>query len=209
MASPFKKPLSASSNFHPTAPSPYDSLRKTAVETAVAMGYDFDSLTEIPVDWSSDLDPNNHVSNPIYAKYASTGNMRLLESFSNVMGDKFVGMLKGKGIGPVLKGYQYDLRRMTAYPDSVLVGNRLSRVQPDRYFTTTTIWSLRQQDVVAECAGWIVFVDFKTGKPADLTKAGEPYNQLHAFIVEKAEKANAVKTQWDKEHNPKRSGSNL
>ena len=83
------------------------------------MGYDFDSLTEIPDDWSADQNPNIHVSNPIYARYASAGNMRLFESFASVVGDRFAGMLKGKGIGPVLKGYQYQLKKMTSYPDSL------------------------------------------------------------------------------------------
>jgi len=122
MAAKFLSPLEASSYFHPCAPSPYDALRQQAVEKALETGYDYDSLTEIPVDWSSDQDPNNHVSNPVYARYASTGNMRLFESFSATMGDKYADMLKGKGIGPVLKGYTYDLKRPAAYPDAVSYG---------------------------------------------------------------------------------------
>jgi hypothetical protein len=82
-------------------------------------------------------------------------------------------------------------------------------VQSDRYFTTTTIWSLRQQDVVAECAGWIVFVDFATGKPADLVASGDLYSKLHALIVEKAEKAEIAKSHWEKDHPRKRPASNL
>ncbi|KAF2811146.1 uncharacterized protein BDZ99DRAFT_415588 [Mytilinidion resinicola] len=210
MANPkFASPLEASSNYHPCAPSPYHALRTAAVDTAVSMGYDYDSLAEIPVDWSADQDPNNHVSNPIYAKYASTANMRLFESFATVMGDKYADMLRGKAIGPVLKGYTYNLKRPAAYPDSVLVGNRLSDVRPDRYFTTTTIWSLRQQAVVAECAGWVVFIDFATGRPADLLKAGEPYVSLHAQIKDKVEKANALHAEWEKKHPPKRPSSQL
>ena len=50
MASPFNKSLSASSNLHLTAPSPYNALRESAVGTDVAKGYDFDSLIEISVD---------------------------------------------------------------------------------------------------------------------------------------------------------------
>ena len=85
------------------------------------MGYEYDSLTEIAVDWSSDQDPNNHVSNQTYPRYASTGNVRLFESFAGVMGDKFADMLSGKGIGPMLKGYTMDLKKPTAYPDAVRV----------------------------------------------------------------------------------------
>ena len=90
----------------------------------------------------------------------------------------------------------------------VLVGNRVTQIQPDRYFTTTTIWSLRQQALVAECAGWVVIADFATGKPADLTKTGGPYNRLHAFIADKAEKAACEMAQRDKERT-KRDSSKL
>lgn len=140
MGDQFASPLEASSYFHPCAPSPYDTLRRKVVDKAVQMGYDYDSLTEIPVDWSSDQDPNNHVSNPVYAKYTSTGNMRLFESFSVVMGDKYGDMFKGKGIGPVLKGYQCDLKRPAAYPDavsgflSILCLYYLSLIRVSNYF---------------------------------------------------------------------------
>lgn len=112
-------PLEGSSYFHPTAKTAYGPLREKIVEKAVLMGYDYDSLTEIGIDWSLDQDPNNHVTNPAYPRYASTGNMRLVESFGKVMGDKYAAMFKGKGIGPVLKGYAMDLKRPTAYPDAV------------------------------------------------------------------------------------------
>ncbi len=100
-AAQFANPLEASSYFHPTANSAYALLREKRVEAAIQMGYDYDSLTEIGIDWSSDQDPNNHVTNPAYPRYASAGNMRLFESFAGVMGDKYSAMLKGRGIGPV------------------------------------------------------------------------------------------------------------
>lgn len=119
MAPKFASPLEESSYFHPCAPSPYDALPKKAVEVAVEMGYDYESLTEIPVDWSGDRDPNNHVSNPVYARYASAGNMGLFESFSATMGANYAAMFKDRGIGPGLEGYAYDLKRPAAYPDAV------------------------------------------------------------------------------------------
>lgn len=121
----FASALEASSYFHPTAHSVYASLREKRVETAILMGYDYDSLTEIGIDWSLDQDPHNHVTNSAYPRYASAGNMRLFESFGSVMGDKYADMLKGRGIGPVLKGYTMDLKRPAAYPDAVCVGRQL------------------------------------------------------------------------------------
>ncbi|KAF7509083.1 hypothetical protein GJ744_008310 [Endocarpon pusillum] len=78
----FKTQLESSSYLHPTANSAYAPLREKIVETAALMGYDFDTLPEIALDWSSDQDPNNHVTNPAYARFASTGNIRLCESFA-------------------------------------------------------------------------------------------------------------------------------
>lgn len=85
----------------------------------------------------------------------------------------------------------------------LIVGNRLSELQPDRYFTTTTIWSLRQQAVVAECKGYVVFMDFSTGRPANLLEVGEPYVALHAQIKVKVEKSNELFSEWEKNNPPK------
>lgn len=45
--------------------------------------------------------------------------MRLFESFARVLGKEAANMLKGRGIGPVLKGYNLDLNRAAMYPDAV------------------------------------------------------------------------------------------
>lgn len=115
----FTNPLEASSYSHPIAGSAYTLLREEIVKTATLMGYDYDSLTEIGIDWSLDQDSNNHVTNSAYPRYVSAGNLRLFESFAGVMGDKYADMLKGRGIGPVLKGYTMDLKRPASYPDAV------------------------------------------------------------------------------------------
>lgn len=89
-------------------------------------------------------------------------------------------------------------------PPQLIVGNRLSEVHPDRYFTTTTIWSLRQQAIVAECKGYIVFQKFETGKPASLIEAGGPYLALYSQIKDKVERSNKLFAKWQKENPPKR-----
>lgn len=115
----FANPLEASSYSHPIASQAYAPLREKIIKTATLMGYDYDSLTEIGVDWSLDQDSNNHVSNLAYPRYFSAGNMRLFESFAGVVGDKYADMLTGKGIGPIVKGYTMDLKRPAFYPDAV------------------------------------------------------------------------------------------
>ena len=69
---------------------------------------------------------------------------------------------------------------------------------PDRYFTTTTIWSLKQQAVVAEAKGYVVFLNFSTGRPANLLESGELYKKLHAQIKGKVDKSNDLFAKWEK-----------
>ncbi|MCJ1347286.1 hypothetical protein MMC31_005508 [Peltigera leucophlebia] len=101
-----------------------------------------------------------------------------------------------------------DFKRPAFYPDALIVGNRLSEVHPDRYFTTTTIWSLKQQAIVAECKGYIVFQKFDTGKPASLIEAGGPYLALYSQIKDKVERSNKLFAKWQKE-TPQEEGTTV
>lgn len=85
------------------------------------------------------------------------------------------------------------------------MGNRLSEAHPDRYFNTTTIWSIRQQAIVAEFKGYIVFQQFETGKPANLIEAGEPYRALFAQIKAKVERSNQLFAEWEERNPPKKT----
>ncbi|KAF2180758.1 hypothetical protein K469DRAFT_672177 [Zopfia rhizophila CBS 207.26] len=202
----FSSPLEASSYYHPTSPSStYTSLRESAVQTAVNMGYDHSSLTECPVDWSADQDANQHVTNAAYARFISIANLRLFETFADALGnEKMRGMFAGKGVGPVTKGYDYQILRQAAYPDSMLVGTRIKDVKPDRYMYNTAVWSLQQQAMVAQCTGWVVFIDYSTQRPVNLLEKGEPYPSLHTFIKQKVEGGNAKSAEWEKTNPPKR-----
>lgn len=80
------------------------------------------------------------------------------------------------------------------------MANRITKVLPDRYFGITTIWSLRQQAIVAENTGYMTFFNYDTGKPANLIEAGGVYKDLHDALVARMEKENKIAEQWEKDH---------
>jgi hypothetical protein len=69
----------------------------------------------------------------------------------------------------------------------LVIANRLTEVRADRYHGVTTIWSLKQQAVVAECSGWIVWFDFNTGKAANLLEMGGVWKTLYDGLVRQVE----------------------
>lgn len=57
---------------------------------------------------------------------------------------------------------------------------------------------------MAECKGYMVFLQFETGRPANLIEAGGPYLALYSSIKAKVERSNELYAKWEKENPPKK-----
>ncbi|MCJ1356674.1 MAG: hypothetical protein MMC33_006669 [Icmadophila ericetorum] len=195
----FKTPLEASSCNSPSGGEAYAPLRKRIIENAIAMGYNAESMVECGVRWEDDQDPFGHVAGPAYPRYVGICNLRVIESFAEWLKDKYDDMVNARGIGILAKAYTVDVKRPVTYPDSLIVANRLTDILPDRYHGITSIWSLRQQALVAEIRGWMVFVDVKVNKPANLVKAGGVYLDLHSALTRRVIESRKLASKWESE----------
>ncbi|KAJ7769115.1 hypothetical protein DFH07DRAFT_866765 [Mycena maculata] len=191
--SSFTDPAVASSyfKFHPSGGEEYSPLRKAVVAEATAMGYDVPSMTEHGVAWADDQDPFGHVAGGTYGCLLFKANFRVFESFAKILGDKYDDLYRARGVGVV-------------YPDCLLIAARISEVHPDRYFCVTSVWSYRQQAIVAESSGYVVFFDYRKGQVANLTEYGGVYADLHRDLTERARRSTALHTQWSLDH-PKKA----
>lgn len=54
---------------------------------------------------------------------------------------------------------------------------------------------------MAELKGYVVFINFDTGRLVNLVEAGEPYVALHALIKAKVAKSNDLFAEWEKNKN--------
>ncbi|KAJ7133483.1 hypothetical protein C8R44DRAFT_838888 [Mycena epipterygia] len=196
----FMDPLVASSYFHPSGSEEYSALRKAVVAKATGMGYDVPTMTEHGVAWADDQDPFGHVGGATYARLIFKGNFRVFESFAKTLGDKYDELYRAKGVGVIIKSYNMDLKRQVVYPDCLLTAARISEVHQDRYFCTTSIWSYRQQAIVAESSGYVVFFDYRKGQVVNLMEYGGVYADLHKELLERAKRSNELSAQWVSDH---------
>jgi acyl-CoA thioester hydrolase len=123
---------------------------------------DYPIIVEVPVAWG-DMDAFAHVNNIMYFRYFETARIAYLERI------RFRGET---GIGPILAATQCRFRRPLAYPDTVLVGVRVSEVGEDRFTHEYRLVSRALNEVAAEGSGIVVSYDYKQKRscaiPADV-----------------------------------------
>ncbi|MBB1382324.1 acyl-CoA thioesterase [Shewanella sp. SR41-2] len=118
--------------------------------------------TDIQVAWG-EMDALQHVNNSVYFKYFETARLDFFNQI-NLLDD-----LKTTGVGPVLSETNSRFKRPVTFPDSIVVGVKISDINEDRFVMHYTVFSKAQQAVTT--IGWakVVMFNFKTGKKAKLT----------------------------------------
>jgi hypothetical protein len=67
---------------------------------------------------------------------------------------------------------------------------------------------LRQQAIVAETSGYVVFFDHSKGKMANLLEAGGVYTDLYHALVERKEREEKIALKWAADH-PKKQKAKI
>ncbi|MGP1722141.1 acyl-CoA thioesterase [Shewanella frigidimarina] len=118
--------------------------------------------TDIQVAWG-EMDALQHVNNSVYFKYFETARLDFFNQI-NLLDD-----LKTTSVGPVLSETNARFKRPVTFPDSIVVGVKISDINEDRFVMHYTVFSKAQQAVTT--IGWakVVMFNFKTGKKAKLT----------------------------------------
>jgi hypothetical protein len=62
------------------------------------------------------------------------------------------------------------------------------------------MWSLKQQAIVAQTRGYVVFFDYTKGRPANLIETGGVYMDLYTALAKKAKTSNELAAKWEKEN---------
>ncbi|MEL6674799.1 MAG: thioesterase family protein [Bacteroidota bacterium] len=125
---------------------------------------DFRFTTEFPVHWG-DMDAARHVNNLIYLRWAESGRIRYFEKM------KLDTTFSPADIGPIL-GWQ-DCKYMfpMTYPDTAVVGVRVTEIEEDRFIMESGIFSKRHHRIAALSKQIIVPYDYGTLRKAPLPAA--------------------------------------
>ncbi|KAI1359937.1 hypothetical protein F5Y08DRAFT_349184 [Xylaria arbuscula] len=192
---------------HPNS-DPYSALRSRALATLEAMGYDPKTMVEHGVVWAEDQDPYGHVMHSQYMHWAGSCLYRIMEGYDEWLSKQECDdIIQGKNVIIVVKKYELDIRRQVKYPDSIIAAYHQGFIEPTRNNGTVSLYSLKQQAIVANVKGSTSYVDVKTGRPVDIRTLGCGWPMLYEAYVKKSEHAKESKRKWDCEHPPSKPNS--
>ena len=116
----------------------------------------FPVVIDVPVRWS-DMDAFQHVNNVTYFNYFEIARIAYFEKLD------IKEYLDAKGLGPILGSASCQYKFPLTYPDTLKIGARISRMEPDRFHQEYLIYSPRHQRVAALGTGVIVNFDYDQG----------------------------------------------
>jgi acyl-CoA thioester hydrolase len=124
---------------------------------------DFPAVVRLPVQWG-DQDSFGHVNNAVYFRWFETARIAYLERIG--LGEKHVGQsMSGDDIGPILAAIGCNYRRQVKYPDTVLVGARITRIGTSSLTMTHALWSETHQAIAADGESTVVVFSYGTNRP--------------------------------------------
>jgi acyl-CoA thioester hydrolase len=128
----------------------------------------FPIVVEIPVAWG-DMDAFGHVNKTVFFRYFETARIAFLFRV-DFRGDD-------GGPGPILASTHCRFRRPLEFPDTVLVGVRVTELGEDRFTHEYRIVSIKSNEVAADGGGVVVAYDYgsksKAAIPARVREAIE------------------------------------
>jgi len=114
------------------------------------------------------MDAFNHVNNVVYFRYFESARMAYFQKLD------YMKVFEETGIGPILAATRCKFKFPLVYPDTVLVGTRVTEVDSDRFTTEYVVVSQQMRKVAAEGEGQVVSYDFnrscKTPLPENIRK---------------------------------------
>lgn len=123
---------------------------------------DYAVITEISVAWG-DMDALQHVNNVVYFRYFESAR---IDYFNRI---QLMENVKASGVGPVIGHTQCFYKVPVTYPDTLLVGSRVTDVQEDRFTMEYKIVSKNMNRVTTTGTATAVLFNFATNSKAKLS----------------------------------------
>jgi acyl-CoA thioester hydrolase len=117
----------------------------------------FTIVISVPVQWG-DQDAFGHVNNTIFLRWFESARIAYFER---------VGILElheAEDLGPILASISCDYRRPVTYPDTVLVGARVTRIGRSSFGMEHAVASQGQGVIAAEGSSTLVVFDYHNEK---------------------------------------------
>lgn len=123
---------------------------------------DYSVITEVPVAWG-DMDALQHVNNVVYFRYFESAR---IDYFDRI---QLMEKAKEVGVGPVISHTQCFYKAPVTYPDTLLVGSRVTDVQEDRFTMEYRVVSKNMNRVTTTGTATAVMFNFVSNSKAKLS----------------------------------------
>jgi len=120
--------------------------------------------TAIKVKWG-EMDAFQHLNNVVYIRYLEDGRIDLFEKISMSKD------VKTLGVGPILASVHCDYLAPVTYPDTLTVFSKATQTSSKKIEFEHTLWSEKDQRVVAKGQGLVVYYDFKVLKSCEIPES--------------------------------------
>ena len=124
----------------------------------------FPIVIETPIAWG-EMDAYQHVNNIVYFRWFEGARIAYLDAIN------FRDPAANEGIGPILHSTRARFRRALTYPDSVLVGARVTELSPDMVTMEYRVVSRRVDELAADGTAVVVPFNYTLGQRAQLPAA--------------------------------------
>lgn len=134
-------------------------------------------VIETPIAWGQ-MDAFRHLNNTAYFRFFESGRIAYFERLG------LLEYMEATGVGPILASTSCKFKIPLTYPDTVLIGTRISLIEDDRFTMEYLVISQNHKRVAAEGTGLIVCFNYGDNKkvpiPGELKKRIE---QLESSIA--------------------------
>jgi acyl-CoA thioester hydrolase len=134
---------------------------KASVDSLLAQ---FPVVVSIPVQWG-DQDAFGHVNNTIYLRWFESARIAYFERMG------IMELHETENVGPILASAACEYRRQVRYPDTVLVGARVTRIGRSSFGMDHAAASEAQSLIVAEANTTLVVYDYHKEKSHPISEA--------------------------------------
>lgn len=129
----------------------------------VIMLKEYPVTVERNLEWG-DMDAYSHVNNIIYFRFFENARTTYF------MKIKIAEEMRETGVGPILKSTSCIFRIPLTFPDTIIVGTKVTKIDVDRFTMTYAVFSKNHQRIAAEGEGVVVSLNYRTGEKTPLSK---------------------------------------
>ncbi len=123
----------------------------------------FPVVIALPVLWG-DQDAFGHVNNTVPIRWFESARIAYIDA------PEIAELLEREKVGPILAAIHCDYRRQVNYPDTVLIGARITRLGGASLTMVHRVWSQARQAIVAEGESVIVVFDYAAQRPRRISE---------------------------------------